>query len=284
MPSSIRENRKKVTLLIVGISITRIIIIMDRILRRSMVATRLPYSIIRIVLFLLLFVCAILQLRFAVQEQEVFIGKANVDDAVQSKDPYLLTNVAKEKYLFEADLNGATSLLQKALVTNPYFVPAWLGLAEVNNDKGQKELSYKILEYVHFLTNDIKRWRWEKVLVAYQLGIIKILPTELSYIIGEVGGKPKRDALQLAFSIWTNSQLLLENVGVENISHLFYYAISKNYAEHTLNFWKVIETQDLDYNRDHLLRCINMLMGSDHIDAAGELWRLGHWPSDAAYP
>lgn len=244
-----------------------------RTLRGSMVSTRLPYSIGRIVLFLLLLAGAILQLKFAVQEQEVFIGKANVDDAVQSRDPYLLTNTAKEKYLFEADLNGATTLLQKALISNPYYIPAWLGLAEVNNDKGQKELSSKILDYVHFLTKDIKRWRWEKTLVAYQLGITKFLPTELNYIIGEVGGKPRHDALQLAFTIWTDSQLLLENIGIENISHLFYYAIRKKYSEHALNFWKVIETQNLDYNRDHLLRCIDMLLRNDHIVAAGDLWR-----------
>ncbi len=246
---------------------------MARTLRGSMVSTRLPYSIGRVALFLLLLACAMLQLRFAVQEQEVLIGKANVYDAVKSRNPYLLTNVAKEKYLFEADLNGATTLLQKALVTNPYYVPAWLGLAEVNNDKGQKELSYKILDYVHFLTNDIKRWRWEKTLVAYQLGATKFLSTELNYIIGEVGGKPRRDALQLGFTLWADSQRLLENVGIENISHLFYHAIITNYPEHALNFWKEIDTQSLGYNRKHLLRCIDMLMRNDHILAAGELWR-----------
>jgi len=238
-----------------------------------MLLTRPPYSIGRIVLFLLLLAGAMFQLKFAVQEQELFIGKANVDDAVQSREPSLLTNIAKEKYLFEADLNGAKTLIEKALITNPYYVPAWLGLAEVDNDKGQKELSYKILDYVHILTKDIKRWRWETTLVAYQLGITKFLPTELNYIIAQVEGKPRQDALKLAFTIWSSPEIILENIGIENISHLFNHAIGKNLSEHTLYFWKMIDKQNLDYNRDHLLQCIDLLARNDHMVAAGELWR-----------
>lgn len=207
------------------------------------------------------------------QEQELFIGKTDKESVLQSKNAHLLTNTAKKKHLFEANLDDARILLQNALESNPYFMPAWLVLAEVDNDLGSKESSNNIFNYVHSLTKDIKRWRWEKTLTAYQLGRFELLPGELQYIIEEIPGKIRNDALQLAFATWPNTGELIENIGVPNINHLFKYAVKIKNTEHSLYYWSVIEEQSIEFKKQDLLSFIDMLMGNDEVAIARDLWR-----------
>ena len=236
-------------------------------------------SIIRLLCFLILLLIAAVQIRFAVLEQDTFIGKGGA----ASNNALLLTNAAKQKHLFEADLDQAAYLLQNAWLVKPYYVPAWLALAVVRSDQGKTEQSLKIIDYVHYLTRDIKRWRWDKVLVAYQLGQTRLLPTELSYIIAEIKGKPRKDALQLAFTIWPDPQELLDNIGVENIIHLFKHASAQNLPDQARSLWAVIDAQDIDYQREDLLNCIDMLMRNSDVTAASHIWRTQINPERLLY-
>lgn len=236
-------------------------------------------TIIRLLCFLVLLLLAAVHMRFGVLEQEALIGKGGA----ASNSARLLTNAAEQKHLFEADLDQAAHLLHRALRANPYYVPAWLALAVVRSDQGNTGQSAKIIDYIHYLTRDIKRWRWDKVLVAYQLGQTRLLPTELSYIIAEIKGKPRRDALQLAFTIWPEPRELLDNLGVENIIHLFTHANAHNLPNQARYFWAVIEEQAIEYKREDLLRCIDMLMRNAEVPAASHIWRTQINPERLLY-
>ena len=83
----------------------------------------------RICCFLILLACGLLQLKFSVQEQRIFTDQKGLLATNQIRNARLLTYHAKQKHMFEADMGAAMSLLQQALITNPYYVPAWLSLA-----------------------------------------------------------------------------------------------------------------------------------------------------------
>ncbi|MCK5516554.1 MAG: hypothetical protein KAI39_06745, partial [Desulfobulbaceae bacterium] len=142
---------------------------------------------------MLLLACGLLQFQFSVQEQRVFTDRKGLLPTDQIRNARLLTYHARQAHMFEADMDGAMSLLQRALITNPYYVPAWLGLAELKNDIGEKKQAVEVLQYANLLTRGLKRWRWDKALVAYQLGQTEMLPDELSYIIEEIPGKARAD-------------------------------------------------------------------------------------------
>lgn len=230
-------------------------------------------KIVRIFCFLILLACAVLQLKFSVEEQRVFSNRTDLLEMDQIRNARLLTYYAKQKYIFEADMGGAMSLLQKALVTNPYYVPAWLSLAELNNDRGRKKEAVAALQYADLLTRDLKRWRWDKALVAYQLGETDMLPDELNYIIAEIPGKARADALQLAFTLWEEPQELIQNVGSENTSHLFDYSVRKKLPQKALSFWQMIEGEGVEGNERKVLAFLNMLMSTGEIQEAGNIWR-----------
>ncbi len=241
-------------------------------------STRVVFDyLLKVLCLTALVICAVMQFRFALQEQNVFIGKNAEDSAPNSHDPRILTFTAKQKFLFDADIQSSLSMMQRALTLNPYYVPAWLLLAELNNDLGRKKQATKILVYTDSLTRNIKWWRWEKALTAYQLGRLDVLPDELRYIIREIPGKNRSDALQLAFTLWEDPVELLNNVGVENLMHLFTFAVQKKLVGESLFLWSKIEETATTCTESDFLRFINMLIGAEQIGAAGNIWHA-HFP------
>jgi hypothetical protein len=246
-------------------------------------STRTSSAILRIVCFVLLLAFALLQMRYALHQQLMFVGGGDESTILHSRNATQLTNLAREKHLFEADLEQASLLLQKALSASPLYVPAWLALAVVRNDQGESAQSIQILAYAHHLTSSIKRWRWDTVLTAYELGQTALLPVELSYIVGEIPGKTRRSALQLAFSVWPDPADLVNNLGQENLPHLFNQAYASKDVPKTLYFYQAMTNTGETIARRHLLAAIDMLLGNDEAVSAGDIWRREFSPKALIY-
>ena len=212
-------------------------------------------------------------MRHAVFEQQVFGGRMGKVPINQIRDAGLLNQQAKKKHLFDADTKTATLLLQQALTSAPYAIPAWLSLAELYNDQGKKHLTFQVLEYSDRLLSGVKRWRWEKTLVDYQVGRTGMLPAELGFIIGEIPGKPRTDALQLSFTLWENPADLLANIGLSNVEHLFDYTIQKNLQQKGLFFWRVIQNNNISLSEKKVLSFLEMLLRNGDVNAASIIWK-----------
>ena len=229
-------------------------------------------TLLRVCSFALLLAGAFWQLQFALQEQRDFTSRADSVTA-NSRNVSVIVHQAREKYLLEADLAGALPLLQQALTVNPLHVPAWLSLAELNNDLGEKGKATAILNYADQLTTGLKRWRWDKALTAYQLGKMAMLPAELSFIIRELPGKNRNDALQLAFTLWDQPDELLTRIGRDNLNHLLSHAVRTSQPEMALFFWAVLESSTLPWQPSEPLALIDMLIRVDQVPAAARIWR-----------
>jgi tetratricopeptide (TPR) repeat protein len=230
-------------------------------------------TVLRLCAAALLLAGAVWQLHFSLQAQRDFTERAGSTVRPESRNLHALTYEAKQKYMLEADLAGAQPLLRQALTVNPLHVPAWLSLAEVYNDLGEKETASAILEYADQLTTGLKRWRWEKALTAYQLGKMAMLPEELRFIIREIPGKNRTDALQLAFTLWDQPDELLTRIGRENLNHLLGHAVRTNQPEMALFFWAVLESSDLFWQPKEALALIDMLIRVEQLPAAAQIWR-----------
>lgn len=248
-----------------------------------MAISRSHNMVFRICGFAVLLVCALWQIVFSYQEQQKFSEKFDKDRAGQSRNVRALTHHARQLYLLQADLDGATALLQRALIVNPSYVPAWLSLAELKNDKGEKEKAYAILQYVDLLTEGLKRWRWEKALTAYQLGKLEMLPDELSHIVKELPGKERNDALQLAYTLWKEPEELLEKMGIGNIAHLLGYAVRKNLPQPALYFWYKMESEGVQWQEKEALALLEMLLRVGEVRVAGEIWRKHFNPDEVFF-
>jgi tetratricopeptide (TPR) repeat protein len=228
----------------------------------------------RIVCFLFLLGLAALQLFISRQEQTAYSGTSGSAAMLGSLySSSLLTWHAKRLHLLEGEMAQGEDLFKRALVQNPLFIPAWLGLAELRNDQGRKPESQAILEYVDQLSADISRWRWDKALLAYQLGRLDILSRDLSYIIEKIPGKSRQSALKMAFSIWNDPQELLSRMGTQNVLYLFNYAAQTTQIDTALAFWPYIEKMGVEANKKDVLTFLNALILNKKIAIATPIWK-----------
>jgi len=249
-----------------------------------MLTLGINHKTLRLCLFLVLLSCAVLQFRLVLFEQSEYSQKTNLSSHHKyQSNPYLLSWLAKQKHIFDADLNAAETLYQQALIANPVYIPSWLGLAELKLDQHQSQQANAILDYTSDLAVDIKRWRWDKALVAYQFGRKDVLATDLSYIISEMPGKIRNDALRMAFSVWPDPEELQETLGSENLRHLFQYAGRKKKVEAGLVFWNTLEFQGVEGQEKDVLKFINMLISVKEIDIAAGIWKKHFNPKNILF-
>ncbi len=228
----------------------------------------------RVVCFLVLLGLAGLQLFIARQEQTEYSSTSDSADLLEYlHSSFLLTWHAKRFHRIEGDMDQAEDLFKRALVQNPLFLPAWLGLAELRNDQGRKSESQAILEYVDQLSTDISRWRWDKALLAYQLDRLDILYRDLSYIIKKTQGKSRQSALKMAFSIWDDPQELLNRMGTQNVMYLFRYAVQTAQVDIALAFWPYIEKILVDDNNEEVLEYLESLIRNGEIAQDTPIWK-----------
>lgn len=228
----------------------------------------------RVVCFLFLLGLATLQLFIARQEQTEYSSTSGLPDSLEYlHSPYLLTWHAKRFHLLEGDTGRAEGLFQRALTQNPLFIPAWLGLAELRNDRGVQAESQAILDYVDRLSADICRWRWEKALLVYQMGQFDMLSRDLSYVIEKIQGKSRQSGLKLAFSIWEAPQELLGRMGKQNVLYLFDYAVQTSRVDTALAFWPYIEELGVEANKKSVLAFLNALIVDKKISVAVPIWK-----------
>lgn len=234
--------------------------------------------------FLALLLLALLQFRLALFEQSEFSRRTDLSSSQKyQSNPYLLSWLAKQKHIFDADLSAANSLYQQALTANSLFLPAWLGLAELKLDQQQIKQANAILDYTSELSKDIKRWRWQEALVAYQFDRKDVLASHLVFIISEMPGKIRNDALRMAFSVWPEPKELLKIIGDQNLIHVFRYAIRKKKVEAGLVFWNTLEAKGFENQEKDVLKFINMLLSEQEIDTAAEIWKKYFNPKNNLY-
>jgi hypothetical protein len=223
--------------------------------------------------FLVLLILAALQLRIAMREQAEYSGAGESAAMIDSlRSPFLLTWHGKRLHLLEGEMAEAEELFKRALVHNSLFIPAWLGLAELQNDRGKQAESRAILDYVDPLSAGINRWRWEKALLTYQLGRYDSLSEDLAWIIEKIPGK-SQDALKMAFSVWPEPTELLSRIGRQNILQLFSYASRTKKVDTALAYWPQIEVMGVEAHRQEVLAFLDSLIQDGRLAEAVPIWR-----------
>ncbi|MCW5202291.1 hypothetical protein VU12_05075 [Desulfobulbus sp. US4] len=193
-------------------------------------------------------------------------------------EPRLLVEYGKEKLLL-GDYENARRWLQKALRANPVYIPAWLTLAELENDRGNTTRSLEILEYLDRLMQGVLRWRWEKAMLAFLLGREDILKADLAWLLQQenLSWETRKKVLNFAFTLWPEPAELLQEMGNENSALLFLHALRAKKLD-TANFlWEGVDHAQLDPKE--ILRYINLLRDNQKTKEAALIWKE-YYPAD----
>ena len=229
---------------------------------------------VRLFVFTLVAGLALVQLRLALPAQHVYSSRP-VHDPLSTywTNARMLTWHGKQEHLFNADLATAETLYRQALITNPLFIPAWLGLAELRNDIGDSHTAHAILDLVSSYTDQVKRWSWDKALVAYQFRRLDLLANDLAYIISEIPGKTRTDALRMAATVWPEPSERADTLGQATVAHLFRHAVRTRHIEDAITLWPRFAAMDAGEQQGEVLRFLNLLIGADRANLAAEIWQ-----------
>mgnify|MGYP001381347851 CR=1 FL=1 len=228
---------------------------------------------VRTVAFLALLALTAVQLRIALQEQAEYSdtgASAAMLDLLRS--PFLLTWHGRRLHQLEGETAGAEALYRRALVHNPLYIPAWLGLAELRNDRGRRAEATAILDHVDALSAGINRWRWDKALLAYQMGRTDILARDLAWIVAEIPTQ-RQEALRMAFSLWPDPAEILDRLGRNNLLPLFKHAARIGQVETALAWWPEVEKLGVENHRDEVLAFLHSLIHHGRLAEAVPIWR-----------
>ncbi|CAK8714775.1 Tetratricopeptide repeat-containing protein [Candidatus Electrothrix laxa] len=237
------------------------------------------YNLLRALLFFGLITLTLYQLRVAV------IAQTSYSNIVTSKtirelqsEPRLLVKYGKEKIL-EGNHDNAKKYLQKALRVNPVYIPAWLTLAELENNSGNTARSLEILEYLDHLMQDVIRWRWKKAMLAFLLEREDILKADLSWLLQQknLSEQTRKKVLDFAFSLWPEPAELLKKMGGKNCVSLFLHALRIKNRERAEFLWAA--TDHTQIASEEVLRYINLLINDQKINEAALLWKE-YYPAD----
>ena len=229
---------------------------------------------LRLVCVLVLVAIAAWHLRMSLLLQSEFSDRKVADPEIAyERNPRMLTWHGKERHLIEADTAGAERLFRQALAVNPVFIPAWLGLAELKNDTGDRKAADALLDLVDRTTEGVNRYRWDKVLVAHQMGRRDILERDLVWLAAEATGKTRDDALRLAFSLWPEPAELMRVMGADNLASLFSYAVRSRRVDEAAILWAGLGEAAAAQDRKQVADFVELLLREDKMEQAGAVWR-----------
>ena len=239
---------------------------------------------IRVLLFSSLVCIALLELRIAVVAQTAYSGESrNKSIQKYQQQPRFLVAYGRQAILADGNLETAKKWYQKALRINPLYIPAWIALSEVYNDEGETSRALAILDHIDKKMEGVARWRWDKTMLAYQLDRFDILSTDLSWLLKQekVSRATKSKAVKLAFSLWSNPEKLLMEMGCENIDSLFVHAIWTKNLTIADYLWSSVDQAAPETKT--VLRYINLLINSKKIREAALIWKKYYHADSLVY-
>jgi hypothetical protein len=84
---------------------------------------------------------------------------------------------------FQNEPETAAGFFRQAVIQDPFFMDAWLKLAEAEATMGHAERSRDILKFTSGLTEGVFRWKWPQILLARELGMDEILYRNTNYLL-----------------------------------------------------------------------------------------------------
>ena len=204
-------------------------------------------------------------------QYEYSAQKSEHPETAYRYSPFLLTWQAEELHL-AGHLNRAERMYQQALGVSPLHVPAWLGLAELYDDRGNRKRANELLDFVDSHTQEIHRWLWKTSLIAYRFGHMDILARNLPYAIRHMPGKTKNDAIRMAFSLWPERAQLNKHLG-DQLPALFSYAV-RTQPEQALLIWPDIRNNFATVPQQDSIRFINQRIAAKDWQNAHGAWSL----------
>ncbi|MFO7971124.1 MAG: hypothetical protein R6U40_05160, partial [Desulfobacterales bacterium] len=96
---------------------------------------------------------------------------------------------------FQNDSDTAARFFRRTVWQDVFYMDAWLKLAQAETALGNSDSARRILAFSEGLTKNVYRWKWDQILLAYELGMETIVIDNINFLVRH--GNKLQDAFQL---------------------------------------------------------------------------------------
>jgi hypothetical protein len=171
----------------------------------------------------------------------------------------------------EFDVSGAARLFRQVVVRDPLYMDAWLKLAEVEKETGNKDLARKIAAFCDTRISRVLRWKQSHTLLAHDLGIQDIFRHNLNYLI-----ERKKWLPDIFYLLDTHTDFVTDRalalLARDNREAYLSWLMDWQRVDAAQITWKAIEAAG-DVTDEPLQNYVHFLVSQKDVASAALLWQ-----------
>jgi hypothetical protein len=172
---------------------------------------------------------------------------------------------------FQNDPQTAAGFFRQVVIQDPFFMNAWLKLAEAEATMGHAERSRNTLKFTSGLTEGVFRWKWPQILLARELGMDDILYRNTNYLLSH--RLLTQDALQLLhMQFGGDESAVMTVIDPDNLVLYLDWLVRWGMTDNTLTVWKEIRKNGKP-DAETGLRYAHYLLSKKRVAESISIWQ-----------
>lgn len=226
----------------------------------------------RVFITLILLVVAVLLIHYSWQKRKI----VNKDFSFNAQESRSLRYFPRAMYAY--GLNAwfsnnpleAARFFRQAVYDSPFYIDAWLKLAQTEVAVGNVELSREILKFTYSLAKPVFRWKWKQMLLAHELRSEDVFLQIADYFL--VRGRMTNNTFQLIDAHYNGAVTrIAEALGKENLVPYLEWLMRWDRAEDAHFVWqKIVRSKKVD--EKIILKYVHFLINKKNIIEANRVW------------
>jgi tetratricopeptide (TPR) repeat protein len=181
------------------------------------------------------------------------------------------------KYYSALDPLAAAESYRQAILAEPSLLDAWMALAQAEISLGHREEAERIYSIIAPTLSSISSWKWEELLLAFDLQDEKHFRTCFNYILSNL---PHRagETSSLGARYWGGWKEVLPRLSSSNYPVFLTQVMAAGEVDAALALWEKIEAENPDIDEKDRLQFCEFLIAHDRLREAKNIWKL--WKRD----
>lgn len=175
------------------------------------------------------------------------------------------------KAWYENQLKNAQRYFSQSVSGNVLHIDAWLSLVQAEAALGKTDKAIEILKFTNELTRDVIKWKWQHIMLGWELGVDDIFLQDLNYVIPYPN--LQADALQLLDMRYKRQAAeVLQVMAPENRPYYMRWLMRWRRTEDTWTVWNTLDKSaklEDQFYEDY----VHFLVRQKAIQKAARIWR-----------
>ena len=177
-----------------------------------------------------------------------------------------------QSYYANLDPAAAAEYFRRSITRDPLYIPSWVNLAKVELAEGRQKDAERIVDILEPLIEHVSTWKWQELLLAYDLRNDKLFDRSLNFILNRL---PYRipEAHYLAVKYFGDAVAVVPHIAPDNRTTYLNQLMRAKETDAALAIWQQLRASESPIDRDLELRFCQFLLADNRLEAAESVWQ-----------